>query len=204
MALAFHGAKLGVPVTVVMPETAPLVKVSNTRGYGARVVLHGRILDESAERVAEIAQAEGLLVVPAFDDPHVIAGQGTVALEILEVVPSPACVVVPVGGGGLIGGMAVALKELVPRARVIGVEAEAAPSAHTAMAQGGVVTVQPVETLADGIAVKRIGHLTYPLLKSYVDDLVLVSEDEIASAILLLLERARTVVEGAAAVGLAA
>ncbi len=204
LALAFHGAKLGIPVTVVMPEAAPLVKVSNTRGYGARVVLSGRILDESAERAAEIAEAEGLLIVPPFDDPHVIAGQGTVALEILEVVPSPRWVVVPVGGGGLIGGMAVALEELAPGARVIGVEAEAAPSAHTALAQGGVVTVQPVDTLADGIAIKRVGQLTYPLLRDYVDELVLVSEDEIASAILLLLERARTVVEGAGAVGLAA
>jgi threonine dehydratase len=204
MALAFHGEKLGVPVTVVMPETAPLVKVANTRGYGARVVLHGKILDESAERAKEIADAEGSVRVPAFDDPDVIAGQGTVALEILESVPSPAWVVVPVGGGGLIGGIAVALKALVPGARVIGVEAAAAPSAHTALAQGGVVTVQPVETLADGIATKRIGQLTYPLLREHVDDLVLVSEDEIASAILLLLERARTVVEGAGAVGLAA
>jgi threonine dehydratase len=203
-AVAFHGAALGIPVTVVMPEAAPLVKVSNTRRWGARVILHGTILDESAAKARELAEREGLLFVPAFDDPHVIAGQGTVGLEILEAVPAPSCVVVPVGGGGLIAGTAIVLEQLAPEARIIGVEAAAVPSASAAVAAGRVVTVEPGETLADGIATKRIGELTFPLIRDLVDDILVVSEDEIATAILLLLERTSTVVEGAGAVGLAA
>jgi threonine dehydratase len=203
-AVAFHGAALGIGVTVVMPESAPLVKVSNTRRWDARVILSGTILDESAAMAHELAEAEGLLFVPAFDDPHVIAGQGTVGLEVLEDVPATSCVVVPVGGGGLIGGIGIALAQLAPGVRLIGVEAAAVPSASRAVAAGTVVAVEPGETLADGIATKRIGELTFPLIRDLVDEVVVVSEDEIATAILLLLERTSTVVEGAGAVGLAA
>jgi threonine dehydratase len=203
-ALAYHGGRLGIPVTVVMPEAAPLVKVANTRRYGARVELSGSILDESAEIAREIARREGSIMVSAFDDDAVIAGQGTVGLEILEDVPDVATVVVPVGGGGLISGIGIAIKAVRPDVRLVGVEAEAVPSATASRAAGRVVKIDHAPTLADGIATKRIGDRTFPLMERYVDDLVTVSEDEIASAILVLLERGRTVVEGAGAVGVAA
>lgn len=203
-ALAYHGGRLGIPVTVVMPEAAPLVKVANTRRYGARVELSGTILDESAEIAREIARREGSIMVSAFDDDAVIAGQGTVGLEILEDVPDVATVVVPVGGGGLISGIGIAVKAVRPSVRLVGVEAEAVPSATASRAAGHVVKIDHAPTLADGIATKRIGDRTFPLMERYVDDLVTVTEDEIASAILVLLERGRTVVEGAGAVGVAA
>jgi threonine dehydratase len=203
-ALAYHGGRLGIPVTVVMPEAAPLVKVSNTRRFGARVELSGTILDESARVAREIAEREGSIMVSAFDDAAVIAGQGTVGLEILDDVPDLGMVVVPVGGGGLISGIGAVIKEARPDVLLIGVEAEAVPSATASREAGHVVKIDHVPTLADGIATKRIGDLTFPLMERYVDDFATVSEDEIASAILLLLERGRTVVEGAGAVGLAA
>ena len=203
-ALAYHGGRLGIPVTVVMPETAPLIKVSNTRGYGARIRQVGTILDESAVEARRLAADEGLVMVPAFDDEAVIAGQGTMGLEILDAVPDVDVVVVPIGGGGMISGTAIALKEQRPGVRIVGVEAEAAPSALASREAGRIVQITARDTLADGIAVKRVGALTVPLIERYVDDLVVVSDEEIASAILLLLERRKTVVEGGGAVGLAA
>ncbi len=203
-ALAFHGGRLGIPVTVVMPETAPLIKVTNTRGYGARVRQSGTILDDSAVEARRLAGEEGLVMVPAFDDVDVIAGQGTIGLEILEAVPDVDTVVVPIGGGGMISGIAIAIKEQRPGVRIIGVEAEAAPSARASRDAGKIVRISHADTLADGIATKRVGDLTFPLIERYVDDLVVVGEEEIASAILLLLERSKTVVEGGGAVGLAA
>lgn len=203
-ALAYHGGRLGIPVTVVMPETAPLIKVTNTRAYGARVRQSGTILDDSAVEARRLARDEGLIMVPAFDDPAVIAGQGTMGLEILEAVPDVGTIVVPVGGGGMISGIAVAVKEQRPDVRIVGVEAEAAPSAGASRKAGSVVKITAADTLADGIAVKRVGDLTFPIIERYVDDLVTVTEEEIASAILLLLERRKTVVEGGGAVGLSA
>ncbi len=203
-ALALHATRAGVSATVVMPETTPLVKVANTRRYGADVVLHGTsfydAVDEAERRVAE----QGLLLVPAFDDDAIIAGQGSTGLELLEQVPDLDLVVVPIGGGGLISGIAVALKDARPEVRIVGVEAEAAPSARAARDRGAIVDLPPAETIADGIAVKRVGERTFPIIREHVEDVVVVSDEEIASAILLLLEQERTVVEGAGAAPLAA
>jgi len=203
-ALAFHATRLGIPATVVMPETAPLIKVSKTRRYGARVVLSGATFSDAEREAREIAETEGRTILHAFDDFDVIAGQGTIGLELLEQLPSLDTVLVPIGGGGLISGIAVALKSARPDIRVIGVEAEAAPSARASLDAGSIVHLESAETIADGIAVKRIGSLTFPLIQEWVDEVVVVSEEETAAAILLLLERDKTVAEGAGAVSLAA
>jgi threonine dehydratase len=197
-ALAYHAGRLGIP------ETTPLVKVSNTRRHGARVVLHGATFDDAVEEALRRRDAEGQLLVHAFDDPVVVAGQGTLGLELAEQVPEVGTVVVPVGGGGLVSGIAVALKGLSPGVRVIGVEAQAAPSARASLDAGRIVRIETADTLADGIAIKRVGEVTFPLLQRWVDDVVLVDDDELATAILLLLEREKTVVEGAGAAGVAA
>lgn len=202
--LAYHGARLGIRVTVVMPVNAPFNKVSNTRAYGATVVQMGEILDESAEAAALLAQESGLVTVPAFDHPDIIAGQGTIGLEILEQVPDVDTVLVPVGGGGLIAGICIAIKQVRPEVRVIGIEAAAAASAKASREAGSVVKIAHSDTLADGIATKRVGDLTFPLIERYVDELVCVGENAIAAAILLLLEREKTVAEGAGAVPIAA
>ncbi len=203
-AVAYHGGRLGISVTVVMPETAPLIKVTNTRGYGADVIQVDTILDDAAAEVQRLAAEEELSIIHAFDDEDVIAGQGTMGLEILEQVPDVSVVVVPVGGGGMISGIACAIKEIKPDVRIIGVEADAAASAKASRDAGEVVKIAASDTLADGIATKRIGEITYPLIERYVDELVSVGEEEIAAAILLLIERGKTVAEGAGAVGLAA
>ena len=203
-AVAYHGGRLGISVTVVMPETAPLIKVTNTRGYGADVIQVGTSLDDAAAEVQRLAAEEELSIIHAFDDEDVIAGQGTMGLEILEQVPDVSVVVVPVGGGGMISGIACAIKEIKPDVRIIGVEADAAASAKASRDAGEVVKIAASDTLADGIATKRIGEITYPLIERYVDELVSVGEEEIAAAILLLIEREKTVAEGAGAVGLAA
>ena len=202
-ALAWHASRLGIPATVVMPETAPLVKVANTLAYGAHVLQRGTVLDDAAVEARRLEQ-EGLVLVPAFDDIHVIEGQGTIGLEIAEQVPDASTVVVPVGGGGLISGIAIALKSTRPDVRVVGVESAAAASALASRRAGEVVKLESAETIADGIATKRVGDLTFPLMQEWVDDLVVVSEEEIASAVLLLLERQKTVAEGAGATALAA
>ena len=203
-AVAYHGGRLGISVTVVMPETAPLIKVTNTRGYGADVIQVGTILDDAAAEVQRFAAEEELSIIHAFDDEDVIAGHGTMGLEILEQVPDVSVVVVPVGGGGMISGIACAIKEIKPDVRIIGVEADAAASAKASRDAGEVVKIAVSDTLADGIVTKRIGEITYPLIERYVDELVSVGEEEIAAAILLLIEREKTVAEGAGAVGLAA
>ncbi|HEX6926554.1 MAG TPA: threonine ammonia-lyase [Longimicrobiaceae bacterium] len=202
--VAYHAAQLGIDATIVMPERTPLIKVSNTERLGARVVLHGHSYDEAQEETLRLVDSEGQILIHPFDDPAVIAGQGTIALEVLDQFPGIDVVVVALGGGGLISGMAVALKELAPHVRVIGVEAETLPAAIRALEAGRLVTIPPGETIADGIAVRRIGNLTFPLIEKYVDDVVCVSEEEIASSVLLLLEREKTVVEPAAAATLAA
>ena len=202
--LAYHGSRLGIPVTVVMPTTAPLTKVTNTRAYGATVVQRGTVLDEAAEEARRLAEERTLVTVPAFDHPDIIAGQGTIGLEILEQVPDVDTILVPVGGGGLIAGISVAVKEVRPEVRVIGIEADAAASAKASREAGRVVQIAHSDTLADGIATKRIGDLTFPIIERHVDDLVSVGEDAIAAASLLLLEREKTVAEGAGAVPLAA
>jgi threonine dehydratase len=203
-AVAFHAGRLGVAATIVMPEATPIMKVANTRAHGARVVLQGANYDEAYAEARRLEQVERLTFVHPFDDPDVIAGQGTLALEVLDQEPETDAVVVPIGGGGLVSGMAVAVKALRPTAKVIGVQTEVLPSMLQAVEAGKPVTIEPANTIADGIAVKRAGDLTLEHVKKYVDEIVTVSEEEIASAILYLLEREKTVVEGAGAVGVAA
>jgi threonine dehydratase len=203
-AVAFHARRLGIPATIVMPERSPLVKVSSTEGYGARVVLEGSVYDESMAEARRIGDAEGLVLVHPFDDPAVIAGQGTIALELLEQCPELEVVVVGVGGGGMAAGIAAATKALRPEVRVVGVEAAVIPAALRAREAGAPVTIAPAETIAEGIAVRRIGEVTFPLLERWVDDLVTVEEEEITDAVLRLLERGKTLAEASAAAPVAA
>jgi threonine dehydratase len=202
--VAFHARELGIPATIVMPERTPLVKVSNTERYGARVVLHGSVYDEAMAEAQRIRAAEGQTLIHPFDDPLVIAGQGTIGLELLEQVPELDVVVVPVGGGGLISGIALAVKELRPEVRVVGVESSVLPAALRAREAGEPVVIPPAQTIAEGIAVRRIGDETFGLIERCVDELVTVDEEEIASGVLLLLEREKTVAEAACATVVAA
>ena len=203
-AVAYHAGRLGVKATILMPEATPIMKVANTRGHGAQVVLHGANYDEAYAEARRLEREEGLTFVHPFDDPEVIAGQGTIGLEVLEQVPDLDAVVVPIGGGGLASGVGVAVKALNPRVKVIGVETEVLPCMLAALEAGHLVTLEAASTLADGIAVKRAGDLTFEHVRKVVDEIVTVSEEEIASAILYLLEKEKTVVEGAGAVGVAA
>ncbi|MYE17990.1 MAG: threonine ammonia-lyase [Gemmatimonadetes bacterium] len=203
-ALARHAARLGIPCTIVMPDTAPLIKVSNTRASGAKVIQTGETLSDGMVVVERLIGEEGLTLVHAFDDLAVMAGQGTMGLEILEQVPDVDTIVVPVGGGGMISGIATAVKARKPDVRIIGVEAAASPGAVRSLEAGAPTHVELSDTLADGIAVKQIGDLTYPHIEALADDVVLVDEEEIIRAIFFLLEREKLVVEGAGAVGVAA
>jgi threonine dehydratase len=193
----------GVPATVVMPNWASISKQAATRAYGAEVILHGASLEESLDRAREMA-AQGMMLVHAYDDPLVIAGQGTIGLEIHEDLPSVDQVIVPVGGGGLVAGIATALRGRNPGVRVTGVQAAACPSAAEALRAGRPVTVESRPTLADGIRVRRVGDLPFPVIRDLVDRVALVDEDAIADAILLLLERKKVLAEGAGAAPLAA
>jgi len=203
-AVARHGARLGVAVTVVMPEATPLVKVTATRRFGAQVILSGANYDEAAALAAKLCVERNAVYLHPFDDPWVIAGQGTIGLEILADAPELDAIVVPVGGGGLIAGVACAIKESNPRVRVLGVEARRFPSMKHALESIAPPSLPGGKTIADGIAVRRVGELARELTKKYVDEIALVDEAEIAQAVLLLLEREKTVVEGAGAVGVAA
>src|SRR6478609_6891196 len=209
-AVALHASRLGVVATVVMPEGTPLVKVRATESHGARVVIHGAGYDAAADRAAELAAESGAVYVHPFDDAEVMAGQGTIALELMEQLSSFDAVIVPVGGGGLIAGIATVLREKMPGVRIIGVESRTFPGMRRALESETPATLVPPtalpggKTIADGIAVRRVGQLTRQVVKALVDEIVLVDEEEIAEAMLLLLERERTVVEGAGAVGLAA
>lgn len=202
--VALSASSLGVTAQVVMPESTPLAKVQATRHYGARVLLHGSCFDEALAEARRLEREEGLLYVPPFDDPLVMAGQGTVALEVLEDLPEVDTLVVPIGGGGLISGIATVVKARRPRARVIGVEAAGAASALESRKRGALTAVAEAHSLADGIALKCIGKQTFPVIERLVDDIVTVTEEEIAQAIVSLLEKGRLVVEGAGAVSLAA
>jgi threonine dehydratase len=202
--VAYHATKRGIRALIVMPLATPLVKVTATRGFGADVVLHGANYDEACEEATRLCAAEGMTFIHPFDDAVVMAGQGTIGLEVLEQVPQLEAVVVPIGGGGLIGGIACAIKESRPEIRVIGVQTSRLPSMVAARLVGHPVTVEPATTIADGIAVRRAGDVTLPVVERYVDEIVTVDEDEIASAILVLLEREKTLAEGAGATALAA
>ena len=196
--------QVGVPATIVMPEATPVIKVERTKGYGAEVVLHGRHYEEAYEHAVGLAAERGLTMVHPFDDPAVIAGQGTIALELDEDLPEVDAVVVPIGGGGLISGIAGALAALRPGLPIIGVQAEdAAPMAKSFYA-GRPVEVSMPRTIADGIQVGRVGELTFPLVQRWVTDIVTVSEAELTDAIVDGVESAKIVLEGAGAAALAA
>ena len=202
--VAYHATKRGVRSVIVMPLATPLVKVSATREFGAEVVLHGANYDEACAEATRICETENMVFLHPFNDLAVMAGQGTIALEMLEQVPDLDAILVPIGGGGLIGGMACVVKEMRPSCHVIGVQTSRLPSMKAALEHGSPVTIEAETTIADGIAVRRAGSITYPVVAKYVDEIVTVDEDEIASAILVLLEREKTLAEGAGAAALAA
>ncbi|HXU73706.1 MAG TPA: threonine ammonia-lyase [Polyangia bacterium] len=202
--VAYHATRNSVRSTIVMPAAAPLVKVTRTREYGAEVVLHGASYDEAFDEAWRRREAEGLTFIHAFDDDAVMAGQGTLGLELLEQNPYLEAVLVPIGGGGLISGIAVAMKEINPRVRIIGVQTSRLPSMVRAVSEHAPVVLPAAVTIADGIAVRKAGARTLPVVTKYVDDIVTVDEEEIANAILLLLEREKTVAEGAGAAAMAA
>jgi threonine dehydratase len=202
--VAYHAGRHGIRAEICMPLTTPLIKVSATKSYGAEVILHGANYDEACEEAVRRSQQFGMTFVHPFDDEVVIAGQGTMGLEILQQAPDVEAVIAPIGGGGLIAGVACAVKATNPQVRVIGVQPARLPSMKVAIAEGQPVTLSPAATIADGIAVRRAGEKTLPLIQKYVDDIVTVDEEEIANAILLLLEREKTLAEGAGAAAIAA
>jgi threonine dehydratase len=200
--VAYHAQRLGIPATIVMPEPTPFVKVASTKAFGARVVLHGETLADSQERVEAIIAAEGSTLVHPYDDPLIIAGQGTIALEMLEAVPDLDVLVIPIGGGGLIAGNAVAARGLRPGIEVVGVEAALYPSMRNAVRGEGRPIGGP--TLAEGIAVKNVGRMTRPIIAALVSDIVLVDEAQLERAVNAYLTLQKTMAEGAGAAGLAA
>ena len=202
--VAYHAGLHGIKAQILMPLTTPLTKVSATKGYGADVVLHGANYDEACVEAIRRGQSEHLTFIHPFDDEAVIAGQGTLGLEMLQQCPDVEAIVIPIGGGGLISGIACAVKETNPKVKVYGVQPARLPSMEVALAAGKPVVLSPAATIADGIAVLRTGDNTLQLVKKYVDQVVTVSEEEIANAILLLLEREKTLAEGAGAAAIAA
>ena len=202
-ATAWAAARAGVPATVVMPEGAPRAKAAASAGYGADVVLHGTVF-EAFRLALKRAEAEGLTFVHPFDDPRIVAGQGTVGLEILEELPDVATIVVPVGGGGLCAGIALAAAHTAPRVRVVGVEPEGAAAMRRSLDEGAAVRLEEVETIADGLGAPMAGELTYAAVREHVHDVVTVSDAAIARALALLLERTKQLVEPGGAAGGAA
>jgi threonine dehydratase len=202
--LAYHAGRRGIQAQICMPLTTPLIKVSATKAYGAEVVLYGANYDEACEEAVRRGEQQHMTFIHPFDDDAVIAGQGTLGLELLQQHPEIEAVVVPIGGGGLIGGVACAIKETNPKVQVVGVQTTRLPSMKVAVAEGKPVTLAPAATIADGIAVRRAGDRTLPLVQKYVDEIVTVNEEEIANAVLLLLEREKMLAEGAGAAAIAA
>ncbi len=201
--VAYASSLLGIRSTIVMPEGASIAKQMATRSYGGEVILFGQDMDESLRHVKQLEE-KGRYFIHPFNDEQVIAGQGTIGLEILEEVPGVEAIVVPIGGGGLISGIATIVKKRRPEVKIVGVQAAHAPSAFYSWKKGEIVEVEVKPTLADGIALRRIGENTFPIIEKKVDDIITVEEDEIASAILMLMERKRVVAEGAGAAPLAA
>jgi threonine dehydratase len=202
--VAYHAQRLGIPATIVMPIHAPAVKVARTRAFGAEVVLAGQNFDEAKAAADQLAAERALTFVHPYDDAAVIAGQGTIGIEMLEAVPSLEVLVVPIGGGGLIGGIAVAAHAINPNIRILGVQTERFPSMWAHLHKGAGPVEFGTSTIADGIAVKAPGHITAELVSQHVEDVLLVSEGDLEQAIVMLLEIEKTVVEGAGAAGLAA
>lgn len=203
-AVSYHATQRELSAQIVMPLATPLNKVMSTRRFGGEVVLHGANYDEACQEAQRRCAEQGRTFIHPFDDDAVMAGQGTLGLELLQQVPDVEVLVASVGGGGMISGVACAIKELNPKVRVVGVQTSRLPSMKAAVEAGKPVTLPVSATLADGIAVRRAGDQTLPMVQKYVDDIVTVEEDEIASAILLLLEREKTLVEGAGAAAIAA
>jgi threonine dehydratase len=202
--VAYHAARRGIPVEIWMPRYTPMIKLAATRAYGADVILHGSSYDEAYEAAVERSVQKNAALIHAFDDEDVIAGQGTIGLEVLAQNPALDVIVVPIGGGGLIAGVSCAVKGRNPQVEIIGVQTSRLPSMKAAVEQEKPVSLPMESTLADGIAVRKAGTLTLPLVREYVDRIVTVDEDEIATAILVLLEREKTLAEGAGAAALAA
>lgn len=202
--VALAATEYGCKSTICMPKHAPLSKVAATKGYGANVVLYGDFFDEAAAKAQELAKEHGYTFVHPFNDPLVIAGQGTISLEILADMPDVDAIIVPIGGGGLISGVAIAAKSMNPNIKIIGVQAKNMPSMRNSVVAGKILTVPGEASLADGIMVKTPGDLTFAICQDYVDDIVTVSEKDISTAILQLLERSKIVAEGAGAVPTAA
>ncbi|MBQ7487817.1 MAG: threonine ammonia-lyase [Clostridia bacterium] len=202
--VALAARNFGVPATIVMPSGAPLSKVKATREFGANVILHGTVYDDAYQEARRIQEETGATFIHPFDDPLVIAGQGTIGLEIMDDLPDVRTIVVPIGGGGLASGVAAAVKILHPQVRVIGVQASGAAGMKASFEAGHVVALQSAKTIADGIAVKQPGELTYAICRQYLDDIVTVDDDEIAQAILFLMENGKMVAEGAGAAPVAA
>jgi len=204
LALAYHGQQLGIPVTVVMPTFAPIIKVNNCRGFGARVISHGQHIGEAKELAGALMEKNSLTYINGYDHPAVIAGAGTIGLEMMDQVPDLDVIVVPVGGGGLIAGVAIAAKAIRPQVQIIGVEPARAASFTAARSAGQPVTTSIEPTLADGLAVPTVGANSFEVANPLIDSIVLVSEQEIALAVLRLAEMEKAVVEGAGAAGVAA
>lgn len=202
--VALAASKCGISSLICLPDTAPISKVEATKSYGAQVCLVPGVYDDAYNKALELREEKGYTFVHPFDDPYVIAGQGTIGLEIMNEMNDVDAVIVPIGGGGLISGVACAIKSISPHVKVYGVQAAGAPSMYNAIHSGRVEALNAVSTIADGIAVKKPGDLTFQMVNEYVDDIALVTEDEIAAAILALIEQQKLIAEGAGAVSVAA
>ncbi len=202
--VAFAASKLGVKATIVMPSQTPLIKIEATKEYGAEVVLYGDCYDDAQEKALEIHKEKGATIVHPFDDPYVIAGQGTIGLEIIEALEDVDIIIVPIGGGGLISGIACAIKEINPKIRIIGVEPKGAQTLNYSLQNNCVSELSAVSTIAEGVAVKKPGELTFSMVKTYVDEIVVVSDVDVLEAFLLMVEKEKLIVENAGVLSLAA
>jgi threonine dehydratase len=202
--VAFASKELGVKATIVMPKTTPLVKVEATKGYGANVILSGNYYDDAYQEARRLEEKEGYIFVHPFNDWDVVIGQGTIALEVLEELPDIDIILVPIGGGGLISGIALAMKELKPSVKVIGVEPVGANAAKISLANNQLTSLEAVNTIAEGVAVKRPGELNFDIMRTYVDDVVTVTDSELMEAFLLLLEKHKILAENAGVITIAA
>ena len=202
--VAYGAKESGIKAVIVMPKSTPLIKVESTKQYGAEVVLHGDVYDDAFKKAKELEEKEGYIFVHPFDDEDVIYGQGTIALEILEELPETDIILVPIGGGGLISGIACAAKILKPEIKIIGVEPDGAASAYEAIKEDKVVELKEANTIADGTAVKKIGNTTFDYIKKYVDEIITVSDYELMEAFLLLVEKHKIIAENSGILSLAA
>ena len=202
--VAYGAKESGIKAVIVMPKSTPLIKVESTKQYGAEVILHGDVYDDAFKKAKELEEKEGYIFVHPFDDEDVIYGQGTIALEILEELPETDIILVPIGGGGLISGIACAAKILKPEIKIIGVEPDGAASAYEAIKEDKVVELKEANTIADGTAVKKIGNTTFEYIKKYVDEIITVSDYELMEAFLLLVEKHKIIAENSGILSLAA